>query len=115
MKVPGLLYQIIGILTGLIGIILSLKRFKEGKTSPTVFLFWLLAWAFLIIVSVSPNATSYLANVMGIGRGLDLVLILAIIGAYYLLFRIYIMIENLEMEITKLVRELALRESEEDE
>ncbi|MDI9623856.1 MAG: DUF2304 family protein [Methanothermobacter sp.] len=111
----GLLYQIIGTLTGLIGIILSIKRFKEGKTSPTVFVLWLLAWGSLIIISISPNATSYLANIMGIGRGLDLIIILAIIGAYYLLFRIYIMIENLEMEITKLVRELALRELEEDE
>ncbi|WP_455240734.1 DUF2304 family protein [Methanothermobacter tenebrarum] len=110
-----MLYQIIGTLTGLIGMMLSIKRFKEGKTSPTVFIFWLLAWGFLIVISISPNVTSYIANIMGIGRGLDLIIILAIIGAYYLLFRIYIMIENLEMEITKLVRELALRESEEDE
>jgi len=113
--VPRLLYQVIGILIGLIGIILSLKRFKEGKTSPTVFILWLLAWLSLIIISINPHATSYLANILGIGRGLDLILILAIIGAYYILFRIYIMIENLEMELTKLVRELAFRESEEDE
>ncbi|BDH79681.1 MAG TPA: DUF2304 family protein [Methanothermobacter sp.] len=108
-----MLYQIIGVLTGLIGIIVSLKRFKEGRTSPTVSIIWLVVWFSLIIISISPNATSYLANVIGIGRGLDLILILAIIGAYYLLFRIYIMIENIEMEITKLVRELALREEEE--
>lgn len=108
-----MLYQPIGVLTGLIGIIISLKRFREGKTSPTVFIMWLVAWLSLIIISINPNTTSYLANIMGIGRGLDLILILAIIGAYYLLFRIYIMIENLEMEITKLVRELALREEDE--
>jgi len=113
--VSRLLYQVIGILIGLIGITLSLKRFKEGKTSPTVLIIWLLAWLSLIIISINPYATSYLANILGIGRGLDLILILAIIGAYYILFRIYIMIENLEMELTKLVRELALRESEEDE
>ena len=45
---------------------------------------------------------------------MDLILILAIIGAYYLLFRIYIMIENIEMELTRLVRELALREEDEE-
>ncbi|MDI3483572.1 MAG: hypothetical protein PWQ74_159 [Methanobacteriaceae archaeon] len=109
-----MLYQLIGVITGLIGIIISLKRFKEGKTSPTVFVIWLLAWLSLIIISISPYTTSYLANIMGIGRGLDLILILAIIGAYYLLFRIYIMIENIEMELTRLVRELALREEDEE-
>jgi len=109
-----LLYQLIGVITGLIGIIISLKRFKEGKTSPTVFVIWLLAWLSLIIISISPYTTSYFANIMGIGRGLDLILILAIIGAYYLLFRIYIMIENIEMELTRLVRELALREEDEE-
>lgn len=108
-----MLYQPIGVLTGIIGIIISLKRFRGGKTSPTVFIMWLVAWLSLIIISINPNTTSYLANIIGIGRGLDLILILAIIGAYYLLFRIYIMIENLEMEITKLVRELALREEDE--
>jgi len=102
------------VITGLIGIIISLKRFKEGKTSPTVFVIWLLAWLSLIIISISPYTTSYFANIMGIGRGLDLILILAIIGAYYLLFRIYIMIENIEMELTRLVRELALREEDEE-
>jgi len=109
-----LLYQLMGVIVGLIGIIISLKRFKEGKTSPTVFVIWLLAWLSLIIISISPYTTSYLANIMGIGRGLDLILILAIIGAYYLLFRIYIMIENIEMELTRLVRELALREGDEE-
>ncbi|HIH62465.1 MAG TPA: DUF2304 family protein [Methanobacteriales archaeon] len=109
-----MLYQLIGVITGLIGIIISLKRFKEGKTSPTVFVIWLLAWLSLIIISISPYTTSYFANIMGIGRGLDLILILAIIGAYYLLFRIYIMIENIEMELTRLVRELALREEDEE-
>jgi len=109
-----LLYQLMGVIVGLIGIIISLKRFKEGKTSPTVFVIWLLAWLSLIIISISPYTTSYLANIMGIGRGLDLILILAIIGAYYLLFRIYVMIENIEMELTRLVRELALREGDEE-
>ncbi|NLJ39340.1 MAG: DUF2304 family protein, partial [Candidatus Atribacteria bacterium] len=35
-------------------------------------------------------------------------LILGLIGCYYLIFRIYNMIENIEEEITNIAREMAL-------
>lgn len=112
-------YQYIGIVIGIIGMIYTFIRFRESKMSLGMLFIWSVVWIVLIILSLFPTATGYFANLIGIGRGLDVILILGLIGCYYLIFRIYNMIENMEKEITLLVREMALHreknESEEDE
>ncbi|GAB4311971.1 MAG: hypothetical protein Kow0019_10670 [Methanobacteriaceae archaeon] len=110
-----MIYQIVGVIIGIFGIIISLFRFKERKTSLGMLFLWILIWLIIIIVSIIPDSTSILANMLQIGRGLDLILILGLIGCYYLIFKIYTMIENLENEITQLVRETALQNEKKSE
>ncbi|MEN4017729.1 MAG: DUF2304 domain-containing protein [Methanobacterium sp.] len=103
------LYQIIGSIIGLIAIILAILRFREGKMTIGMLSLWILIWIGVIYVSLDPGATNLFASFAGIGRGLDVVLILGLFGCYYLVFKIYTMIESMEKEITDLVRELALQ------
>ncbi len=103
------IYQILGTLIGIIAIVLSLWRFKEGKMTLGMLSFWILIWAAVIIISIYPESTNLFASITGIGRGLDFILILGLIGSYYLVFKMYTMIESMEQEITQLVRELALQ------
>lgn len=103
-----IVYQYIGLFIGIIGIIITFLRFKDGKMSFNMLLVWSAIWVFLIIFSLYPATTSVMASITGIGRGLDLILILGLIGCYYLIFKIYNLIENIEEEITYLVREIAL-------
>jgi len=102
------LYQYIGILVGLVAFIFTLMRFREGKLSLGMLVLWSGVWIIVVLISIYPEATSSLAIISGIGRGLDVILIISIIGCYYLLFRMYNMIENIEEEIDQLVREIAL-------
>ncbi|MBM4241629.1 MAG: DUF2304 family protein [Euryarchaeota archaeon] len=104
-----MIYSILGILIGIFAIILSFLRFKEGKMSGGMLAFWLGVWIIVIWISLYPESTTFLANMIGIGRGLDLALILGLIGCYYLIFKMYTMIENIEIQITKIVREIALQ------
>ena len=106
------LYQIIGSIIGIIAIILALLRFKEGKMTIGMLSLWILLWIGVIYVSLFPESTNFFAVAAGIGRGLDVVLILGLFGCYYLIFKIYTMIENMEKEITQLVRELALQKED---
>lgn len=106
------LYQIIGTLIGLIAIILAILRFREGKITVGMLSLWILIWIAVIYISLNPNITNSFAIIAGIGRGLDVVLILGLIGCYYLIFKIYTMIENMEKEITTLVKELALQKED---
>ncbi|WP_286242430.1 DUF2304 domain-containing protein [Methanobacterium ferruginis] len=104
----AMIYQYIGLAIGIIGIIITFLRFKNGKMSLNMVLVWSVIWILLIVFSIYPDTTSLLASVTGIGRGLDLILIIGLIGCYYFIFRIYNLIENVEEEITALVREIAL-------
>ena len=103
------LYQIIAIILGLIAILYSILRFRDGKMSLGMLLAWILIWVIIIIISLYPNDTNYLASYSGIGRGLDFVLILGILVSFYLIFKMYNKIENIEEELTDLVRELAIQ------
>jgi hypothetical protein len=110
-----ILYQYIGLIIGIIGIIVTFLRFKDGKMSLSMLLMWSAIWILLIIFSVYPDTTSLLASATGIGRGLDLILIIGLIGCYYFIFKIYNMMENIEEEITHLVREIALEKGKSQE
>jgi hypothetical protein len=103
------LYQIIAIILGLIAILYSIIRFRNGMMSVGMLLLWIIIWLIIITISLYPNDTNYLAIYTGIGRGLDFVLILGILLSFYLIFKMYNKIENIEEELTDLVRELAIQ------
>jgi hypothetical protein len=103
------LYQIIAIFLGILAITMSVLRFRDGKMSLGMLLVWILIWIIVIAIALFPNSTNYLAIVTGIGRGLDFALILGLLLSFYLIFKMYNKIENIEEELTDLVRELALQ------
>lgn len=107
-----ILYQELGVLIGIIAIIIAVLRLKNSKMSVGMAFLWILIWLIVIGVSIFPNSTNIFASLTGIGRGLDLVLILGLIVGYYLIFKMYGMIENMDKEITLLVREIALQRAD---
>ena len=70
---------------------------------------WSVVWLTALIVVLSPPTTSKMANFLGIGRGVDFVLYVSLAILFYLVFRLYVMIEDLRHEITYLVRQIALQ------
>ena len=104
-----MIYQIIGIFVGILAIIWTILRFKKGKVSPGMMILWNIIWIIIIAVSIYPNLTSVQATFTGIGRGLDLALVLGLLLGYYLIFKVYNKLETLEEELTDLVREIAIQ------
>ena len=88
-------------------------RLKDGGISIRGFLFWFALWVLAIIGVLNPGFTTFLARKIGIGRGVDAILYVCIAVLFYLIFRINVMIENLKQEITRLTKEMALKEKEE--
>ena len=58
---------------------------------------------------IQPDLTSSLAKLFGVGRGADVVVYLALVGLFFMVFRLMVKIEKLEREITKVVRNKALK------
>ncbi|PKL68748.1 MAG: DUF2304 domain-containing protein [Methanobacteriales archaeon HGW-Methanobacteriales-1] len=107
-----MIYQYLGVVIGILAVIIAIIRFRDGKTSSAMLIFWIVIWSVISLVSIFPETTTVFANLFGIGRGLDLILILGLIASYYLIFKLYTLIEKLEMEITELVRQIALNQEE---
>ncbi len=74
------------------------------------FITWLAVGLTAIVVIAYPKITSYLADRVGIGRGVDLVIYVSILVIFYLLYRLLMRIEKMEKNITNLVRQDALKD-----
>jgi len=101
--------QIIGILFALFAYSRTSLRFKDKRITAKEFLFWTIVWVGVIIVAIIPGVMSGLSRFLGIGRPIDIIVYASIIILFYLIFRIYVKIEDVEQNITKIVRETAIR------
>jgi hypothetical protein len=79
------------------------------RIPPRVGLGWSLLWIAAIVAIARPQLTVTLAHALGIARGADLVFYLAILGMLIGFFAIFVRMRRFETEITRVVRELALR------
>ncbi|KKP36571.1 MAG: hypothetical protein UR27_C0017G0017 [Candidatus Peregrinibacteria bacterium GW2011_GWA2_33_10] len=90
-------------------------QFKYNHISLLQFLFWVGVWGGVIFIIFWPNLTDKFADFLGIKRGIDVFVYFGIIVLFYLIFRSYIKIEEMEREITKLVRKMAIKELKDKE
>lgn len=91
-----------------------LMRYRRGGMAGLNLLLWLVVWSGVIVVAVHPDTTSWVAMKLGVGRGVDIAMYLSILILFYLLFRSFTKLEDLDRQLTRVVRANALREMEED-
>ena len=87
-------------------------RWHAGELTFTGFIEWLALWLAVGVVSLVPQVASYLALLVGVGRGVDLVTYLALILLFYLIFKVFVRLERLDRTLTTVVRALALKDTE---
>ena len=92
----------------------AMLRAKDKMISSGELIFWLAIWGSLLFIVFFPNVTNYVANIVGIGRGIDVIVYTSIVLLFYMVFRIYVKVEETEMHITNLVREIAIEKSKQN-
>jgi hypothetical protein len=75
-------------------------------------LFWSLVWASAGVLVLRPDLSMSLAHMVGIGRGADLALYLALIVGLFATLAQYRRHRKLENMLTELVRHVAIQTSE---
>ena len=85
-------------------------RFRKGGLPMVHLLMWVVFWAAVIVAVVRPATTSAVAAWVRVGRGTDLVMYVSVVVLFYALFRMFGRIEELERQITRVVRAAALKE-----
>lgn len=88
----------------------AIHSYRGRRMPPLDFLFWMLVWLGTAAIIIVPEATSFVAHLLGIGRGADLIIYLSLLISFYLMFRLYMALARLEQAITALVRALALEQ-----
>ncbi len=105
-----LVIQILLIIFFLFAIGRVIGRFRAGELSWALMAGWVLFWVVAGVVVVLPNSTFYLAELVGVHRGADVVVYLSLAAIFFLLFRLMAAIERLKKEVTILTRTVALQE-----
>lgn len=100
--------QILGIIFALFALSRAYLRFKDNKLTKNEFVFWALIWFVVIIISIAPNVLGLFSQILGIQRGMDLIIVISVVILFYLIFRLYVQLEGVKREITALVRKVAL-------
>lgn len=107
-----MLIQIIITIFALFAILNLFGKKKKRPMKWTEFSGWFLFWLAAIVAVWVPNSLTKLANFFGIGRGADLVLYVGLVAVFYFIFRVYVRMERMESNITKIVRDSALESRE---
>ena len=85
------------------------NRVRNKKSTPATFALWVILWIVIFFFAFAPRVSDPLAGFFGFKRGLDLLLVVAIGLLSYACFKLYIKIDNLNQNMTELVRELAIK------
>lgn len=87
-------------------------RYRSSELSLFGFLFWCGVFGAATVVVLFPGITSGVAVALGIGRGADAVVYLSVSLLFYLVFRLYIFVEDLRHDITEIVKRIALKDTD---
>lgn len=83
--------------------------FQKGNLSKNFTLTWLLLWGGVLFFIFEQNTLIKIAHLVGISRGVDLIIYLSIILLFYLIYRIFYNLNEINQKLTKIIREDALR------
>src|SRR3989338_5761793 len=106
-----MLIQIITIIVVLFLITRVGIKLKRREITFREALFWALLWFGVGLVVLYPQIADRAASYIGLqtATGIDLAVYIAVGLAFYLIFRLFVHIERVERDITKIVRHLALK------
>jgi hypothetical protein len=101
------------ILVGFILFVLggNIKRYRQRELSGKELFLWSFLWIMMSIAVIIPQTTDLLASKVGVGRGLDLVLVVSIMALFYFAYKVLTKLNRLENDLTKVVRTIAQNEN----
>ena len=104
------LIQIVGAVFALFALSRVLLQLKRRSMTLNEGLFWMFVWISVIVFLIFPEFFGYVADILGVGRGVDALMYISIVVLFYLIYRLYAKVDTLERQITYIVREIAIRD-----
>lgn len=105
--------QYILLLPFIILIISTIKKYLSKKIMLIQLFVLIFGWLIVATIIIFPNLTQYAANLVGIGRGADLVIYISLILIFSMLLMLISRSVDLERKMTQIVRIMALKDVKE--
>ena len=83
-------------------------RLRGKQISIAEFLFWTAIWSGVLVVLLVPGVMTMIASRAGVSRGVDIAIYTGVTLLFYLVFRLYVKLDAVDQNVTKLVRIMAL-------
>ena len=103
------LYSLIFPIISVIAIVWFVLRYMKGKNSFVTVVLWSIFWIFVSVFSIFPHLSTKFASLFGITRGLDFIIILVFVILFYTTLRMYFIVDKLQNDLNKVVKEVALQ------
>lgn len=87
------------------------SAYKKRNLSETFIFIWGIFWLGVLVLVFQQGLVSKVANALGISRGVDLVIYISLIVIFFMLYKILVLIDDLNSKITQLVRKNAIEHS----
>ena len=92
----------------------TISKYRKKEITNKEFIFWLFFWILVSAAVIYPKITDKIAKIVGVGRGVDLLVYVSVFILFFIVFKIFVRLEKMEMNITKIIRKIALDEKEEE-
>jgi small membrane protein len=96
------LLQILILLFVLFAASRAVLRFHDRSISYGAFLFWSIIWGAVLFLSFNPSLADTFALKLGVAKGTDIAFFLSNIALFYLVFRLYIRLDDMDKKLTEL-------------
>ena len=103
-----MLFQIFLIAFALFAITRTIRQYKTKAVSKYWMIVFCAFWVVVAVVAITPQSTDVVARSVGVGRGADLLVYIAIVTLFYVVYRLVIRQQKLQEELTELVRHEAI-------
>ncbi|OGY69713.1 MAG: hypothetical protein A3B94_00290 [Candidatus Jacksonbacteria bacterium RIFCSPHIGHO2_02_FULL_43_10] len=104
------LFQIVLLVFFIFIIVRVVLKYARKEITLRECLLWSSFWVISGALVGFMRQTDIVARQFGIERGADLFIALSIVIGYYVMFKIFVHIERLDRDITKIVRKIAIEE-----
>ena len=103
------LYSLIFPIISVIAIVWFIYRYMKGKNSFITVIIWSIFWIFVSVFSLFPHLSNSFANMFGITRGLDFIIILVFVILFYTVLRMYFIVDKMQNDMNTIVKQVALQ------
>ncbi|HXU71400.1 MAG TPA: DUF2304 domain-containing protein [Polyangia bacterium] len=104
--------KLLAVLFTLVAIRRVVVRYRRGGALTVEFVMWFLIFSGIGVVVFIPHVTDRFAHWIGVSSGFNALTFLAISGLLYSVYRLLSRLQNVERDITRLVRAQAIDRAE---